>query len=72
MYARIATFEGDPANMGKAIEVVRGRIESNFESPPEGLEGVREAWMLVDREAGKGPGITLYETEEDRSRATKR
>jgi hypothetical protein len=65
MHARIATFKGDPANADRAIEAVRGQIESQWDSPPEGLENVKEVWTLVNRETGQGLGITLYETEED-------
>ena len=61
MYARVATFQGDPGNIDAAIERVRGDVESD--TPPEGLEGVK-LLMLVDRQTGKGVGVTLYETEE--------
>ena len=61
MYARVATFQGDPANVDKAIERVRGEVQSG--SPPDGLEGSKML-MLVDRASGKGLGITLFESEE--------
>ena len=61
MYARIATFESDPANVDDAIAMVRGQVESG-ETPP-GLEGAKML-MLVNRETGKGVGITLFESEE--------
>ncbi len=61
MYARVATFEGgDPSS----IDEDRQRIEEGMQSPPEGLEDVKEVWMLVDRESGKGLGVTVFETEE--------
>ena len=65
MYARIASFEGDADRMEQAINAAKAQVEANWESPPEGLESAREMWMLVDRENGKGLGITVYETEED-------
>lgn len=66
MYARIARFEGgDPSRMDELIDGNREMIDSTFDSPPEGLEGVKSVWMLVDRENAKGLGVTLYETEED-------
>lgn len=34
MYARIATFEGDPAKVDDAINMVRSEVESG-ETPPE-------------------------------------
>ena len=61
MYARIATFESDPARVDDAIELVRGEVESG--ETPEGLEGAK-MMMLVNRETGKGLGITLFESEE--------
>ena len=65
MHARVATFEGDPAQTDRAVEEIRSRVEAGRESPPEGMEGITEMWMLVDRTTGKRLGITLYETEEE-------
>ena len=61
MYARLATFESDPANLDEAIAMVRGEVES--EQTPPGLEGAKML-MLVNRETGKGIGITLFESQE--------
>jgi hypothetical protein len=61
MYARIATFESDPANVDDAISMVRSQVESG-ETPP-GLEGAKML-MLVNRETGKGLGVSLFESEE--------
>jgi hypothetical protein len=60
MYARIATFESDPGRIDDAISMVRGEVESGT---PEGLEGAK-MMMLVNRETGKGLGVTLFESEE--------
>ena len=60
MYARVATFESDPASVGDAIEMVRADVESD--DIPAGLEGAKML-MLIDRESGKGLGITLFESE---------
>jgi hypothetical protein len=65
MYARIATFESDPSRVDDAIELVRGEVESG--DTPDGLEGAK-MMMLVNRETGKGLGITLFESEEDMRR----
>jgi hypothetical protein len=63
-YVRIAMFEGvGPARLDEAIEENRRQIEAALASPPEGLEGVKEVWMLVDREAGRSIDFTLFETE---------
>jgi hypothetical protein len=61
MYARVATFQHDPGNLDQSIAMVRSQVESG-EAPP-GLEGAKML-MLVDRETGKGVGITLFESEE--------
>jgi hypothetical protein len=64
MYARIASFQGDPGNLDEAIEAVRNRVAAG---PPAALDGVKML-MLVNRETGKGYGITLYVSEEARRR----
>ena len=61
MYARIATFESDPAKVDDAIAMVRSQVASG-DTPP-GLEGAKML-MLVNRETGKGFGVTLFESEE--------
>ena len=61
MYARIATFESDPATVDDAIAMVRGQVESG--ETPAGLEGAKML-MLVNRETGKGLGVSLFESEE--------
>jgi hypothetical protein len=63
VYARVATFEGDPSEADQAIEFVRQQQESS--SPPPGLESAKGMLMLIDRQNGRGLGITLFETEED-------
>ena len=61
MYARVATFQSDPANIDDAISMVRTEVESG--NTPPGLEGATML-MLVNRESGKGVGITLFDSEE--------
>jgi hypothetical protein len=60
MYARVATFESDPAKVDEAIDLVRGEVSG---ATPAGLEGAKML-MLVNRESGKGYGVTLFESEE--------
>jgi hypothetical protein len=59
--ARVATFEGDPANIDKAISQARGEVESG--QAPAGLEGAKML-MLVDRTSGQGPRHHLFESED--------
>jgi heme-degrading monooxygenase HmoA len=61
MYARVATFESRPENVDDAIAMVRAEVEAG-ETPP-GLEGAKML-MLVNRETGKGVGVTLFESED--------
>ena len=61
MHARVATFESDPTHVDDAITLVRQEVESG--ETPAGLEGAKML-MLVNRETGKGLGITLFESEE--------
>jgi hypothetical protein len=61
MYARVATFESDPAKVDDAINLVRTEVESG--DVPAGLEGAKML-MLVNRENGKGLGVTLFESED--------
>ena len=60
MYARVATFESDPAKVDDAVAMVRDEVAGDT---PPGLEGAKML-MLVNRESGKGVGVTLFETEE--------
>jgi hypothetical protein len=61
MFARVATFESDPARVDDAIDMVRSQVESG--DVPTGLEGAKML-MLINRETGKGLGVTLFESEE--------
>jgi hypothetical protein len=61
MYARVATFESDPADVDQAVEMVRSSVQS--EQTPEGLQGAKML-MLVNRGTGRGMGVTLFDSEE--------
>lgn len=60
MYARVATFDSDPSKVDDAIGMVRDEVQGQT---PAGLEGAKML-MLVNRETGKGLGVTLFESEE--------
>ena len=49
MYARVATFESDPAKVDDAVALVRAEVDGEV---PPGLEGAKML-MLVNRETGK-------------------
>jgi hypothetical protein len=60
VYARLATFESDPASVDQAIDFVRDEVQGET---PEGLEGAKML-MLIDRKTGRGIGITLFADED--------
>ena len=60
MHARVATFESRPENVDDAIAMIRAQVESD--ETPLGLEGAKML-MLVNRETGKGVGVTLFESD---------
>lgn len=63
MHVRIARFEGgDLTDPAAAVERVRNLMQGDR---PEGLEQAKRLLMLVDRENGRGLGLTFFETEED-------
>jgi hypothetical protein len=47
MYARVATFESDPARVDEAIDLVRSEVESG--DTPEGLEGAKMMMRVLRR-----------------------
>jgi hypothetical protein len=57
----VATFESDPGNVDEAIGMVRSEVQSN--DTPQGLEGAKML-MLINRETGKGLGVTLFDSED--------
>ena len=60
MYARVATFQSDPDRIDDAISMVRAEVDGEA---PAGLEGAK-MMMFVDRQSGKGLGITFFDSEE--------
>ena len=66
MYVRIARFEGgDLAEADQAVERVKEQMGG--ERPP-GLEGARRLLMLIDRQNGRGMGLTFFDSEDDMRR----
>jgi hypothetical protein len=66
MFARVAMYHGaDAAAIDALLEQLGAQVEAQFNAPPAGLEGLREFLLLVDREHGRGLGISLFGTEEE-------
>ena len=61
MWARVARFEGDPADIDARLERLRSAIDTAA-LPPE-LSGAK-LLLLVDRTSGGMLGVTLFDTEE--------
>ena len=61
MYVRVATFE-QGGDVDAAVEQVRNDVQTD--NRPPGLEDAKGMLMLVNRETGKGLGVTLFESEE--------
>lgn len=60
MYARVAAFENpDASRIDELMATVRERARAGGDMP-----GAKRVLALVDREAGRMLGITLFETEE--------
>jgi hypothetical protein len=62
MFARVATFEGEPDQIREMAANI-GR-EADESGPPEGLPA-KEFFFLTGRDSGKGLAIVLFETEDD-------
>ena len=63
MYVRIARFEGAGDNWDERIAEIRERMATGMgadDRPP-----VKRQLMLVDRENGRGAGLSFCETEDD-------
>jgi hypothetical protein len=61
MWARVARFEGDPADVD--VRVGRMRAALDGDKLPFDI-GDAKLLMLVDRESGGMLGVTLFESEE--------
>ena len=62
MFARVATFQNDPANVDGAIAALRESIANGLPTMPSLADA--KFLMLADRESGKMIGIALFDTEE--------
>jgi hypothetical protein len=60
MWARVARFEGDPADIDARLERLRSAIDSGA-LPPELADA--KFLLLVDRGSGGMLGVTLFDSE---------
>ena len=61
MWARVARFEGDPADIDARLQRLRSALEAGS-FPPELSDA--KLLMLVDRTSGGRLGVTLFDSEE--------
>ena len=62
MWARVARFVGDPADVDARVERLRDLLDSG--GLPEVMKRGKFL-ILVDRTSGNAMGVTLFETEAD-------
>ena len=62
MYARVTVVQGSPDKMDQGIDTFNKEVLPAAKS----VAGYKAAFLLADRETGKGIGITLWETEDAR------
>jgi hypothetical protein len=61
VFARVATFEGDPAQIAQMAEAIS---RDSGSGPPEGVPA-KELLLLTGRDSGKLMAIVLFATEDD-------
>jgi hypothetical protein len=61
MWARVARFEGDPADVAARLQRLRSAIDAGS-LPPELADA--KFLLLVDHQSGEMLGVTLFDSEE--------
>ena len=61
MWARVARFEGDPADVAARLQRLRSALDAGS-FPPELADA--KFLLLVDHESGEMLGVTLFDSEE--------
>ena len=61
MYAQVVRIQIQPGKVDEAMSIFRDSVLP----AAQGQQGFKSAYMLVDREANKGIGLSLWETEAD-------
>ena len=69
MYARVAKYRGAASDdLGALLPHLTARIDRDLDEPPPGLEGLREVFVLVDRERGHALAVTCFDSQDDLER----
>jgi hypothetical protein len=61
MWARVARFDGDPADVAARLQRLRSALDAGS-VPPELADA--KFLLLVDHESGEMLGVTLFDSEE--------
>ncbi|MDQ3646241.1 MAG: hypothetical protein M3345_04820 [Actinomycetota bacterium] len=64
MFARVTVVQASPEKVDAGIESFNSQVIPAVKS----VDGYKGALLLIDRSAGKGIGITLWESEDARQR----
>ena len=64
MYARVTVVQGSPEKIEQGIDSFNTQVLPTA----KGVDGYKAAFLLVDRETGKGIGITMWDSEDARRR----
>jgi heme-degrading monooxygenase HmoA len=64
VYARVTVVQGSPDKIDQAIESFSKGVMPAAQS----VAGYKAAFLLADRQTGKGIGITLWDSEDARRR----
>jgi heme-degrading monooxygenase HmoA len=60
MFARVTTTQGSPEQYDQNVRYIQEQLLPLLKQMP----GIKGAYLLVDRQTGKGISLTLWETEE--------
>ena len=59
MYARVARYQGSPQQIEQGLQTFRQSRQQLQQ-----MQGFKKAYLLIDRQTGKGVSVTLWESEE--------
>jgi heme-degrading monooxygenase HmoA len=64
VFARVTIVQGSPEKIEQGVE----GFNSQVLPAAKGVDGYKAAFLLVDRNSGKGIGITMWDSEDARRR----
>ena len=64
MYARVTIVQGSPEKIDQGIDSFNTQVLPAAKA----VDGYKAAFLLADRQTGKGIGITIWESEDARRR----